>query len=221
MSVHALKNEFISVSKESIISYGGNQTWSENAVIRKCGCGVISSLDLLLYLGRHHCGDQAPETRPIPLKEYDRMCMELSRRYIPLLPPFGTNGAALALGLNRIFSRYNMPFRASWQLSGSKMMGKVESMLDADIPVILSIGANFPLFWQKNRVALYSKDSLGRMRRASSAKAHYVTVTGSELNALRISSWGRKYYINKGEYFSYIHQHSNSIISNILMIERR
>ena len=221
MSVHALKNEFISVSKESIISYGGNQTWSENAVIRRCGCGVIGSLDLLLYLSQYHCGGQAPETRPIPLKEYDRMCMELSRRYLPLLPPFGTNGAALALGVNRVFARYNMPFRASWQLSGSKMMGKVESMLDADIPVILSIGGNFPLFWQENRVTLYSKDSLGRMRRASSAKAHYVTVTGSELNALRISSWGRKYYINKGEYFSYIHQHSNSIISNILMIERR
>ena len=221
MSEHALKNEFISVSKEGLVSNGGNQTWSENAVIRKCGCGVISSLDLLLYLGRHHCGDQAPETRPIPLKDYDRMCVELSRRYIPLFPPFGTNGAALALGLNRVFSRYNMPFRASWQLSGSKMMSKVENMLDADIPVILSIGANFPLFWQDNRVNLYSRDSLGRMRRTSSAKAHYVTVTGSELNALRISSWGREYYINKGEYFSYIHQHSNSIISNILMIERR
>lgn len=221
MPEHALKNEFISVSKEGLVSYGGNQVWSENAVIRKCGCGVISSLDLLLYLGRHHCGDQAPETRPIPLKDYDRMCVELSRRYIPLLPPFGTNGAALALGLNRVFSRYNMPFRASWQLSGSKMMSKVENMLDADIPVILSIGANFPLFWQDNRVNLYSRDSLGRMRRVSSARAHYVTVTGSELNDLRISSWGREYYINKGEYFSYIHQHSNSIISNILMIERR
>ena len=100
-------------------------------------------------------------------------------------------------------------------------MSKMENMLDADIPVILSIGANFPLFWQDNRVNLYSRDSLGRMRRATSAKAHYVTVTGSELNDLRISSWGREYYINKGEYFSYIHQHSNSIISNILMIERR
>ena len=221
MSVHALKNEFISVRKEGIISYGGNQTWSENAVIRRCGCGVIGSLDLLLYLDRYNKGGQAPETRPIPLKEYDRMCMELSRRYLPLLPPFGTNGAALALGVNRVFARYNMPFRASWQLSGSKMMGKVESMLDADIPVILSIGANFPLFWQDNRVTLYSKDSLGRMHRASSTKAHYVTVTGSEPNDLRISSWGREYYINKGEYFSYIHQHSNSIISNILMIERR
>ena len=59
------------------------------------------------------------------------------------------------------------------------------------------------------------------LHRASSAKAHYVTVTGSELNDLRISSWGREFYINKGEYFSYIKQHSNSIISNILMIERR
>ena len=221
MSVHALKNEFISVSKEGIISYGGNQTWSENAVIRKCGCGVIGSLDLLLYLDRYHNGNQTPETRPIPLKDYDRMCMALSRRYLPLLPPFGTNGAALALGVNRVFARYNMPFRASWQLSGSKMMGKVENMLDEDIPVILSIGGNFPFFWQENRVTLYSKDRQGMLHRASSAKAHYVTVTGSELNDLRISSWGREYYINKGEYFSYIHQHSNSIISNILMIERR
>ena len=69
MSEHALKNEFISVSKEGLVSYGGNQTWSENAVIRKCGCGVISSLDLLLYLGRHHCGGQAQEAQPIPLKD--------------------------------------------------------------------------------------------------------------------------------------------------------
>lgn len=221
MPAHALKNEFIIVCKDGFMSYGGNQVWSENAVIRKCGCGVISSLDLLLYLGRYHCGGQAQEVRPIPLNEYDRMCIELSRRYLPLLPPFGTNGAALALGLNRVFARYSMPYRASWQLSGSKIMGKVENMLDADIPVILSVGANFPFVWQENRVTLYSRDSLGKMHRASSAKAHYVTVTGSELNYLRISSWGREYYINKGEYFSYIKQHSSSIISNILMVERR
>ena len=221
MPAHALKNEFITVNKDGLMSYGGNQVWSENAVIRKCGCGIISSLDLLLYLSRYHFAGHAVETWPVPLEEYDRMCIELSRRYLPLFPPFGINGVALALGLNRVFARYNMPYRASWQLSGSKIMGTVENMLDADIPAILSIGANFPFVWQENRVTLYSRDSLGKMHRASSAKAHYVTVTGSELNYLRISSWGREYCINKGEYFSYIKQHSSSIISNILMIDRR
>ena len=55
----------------------------------------------------------------------------------------------------------------------------------------------------------------------ASTKAHYVTVTGSEDRFFRISSWGKLFYIDKGEYFSYIKQHSSSVISNILKIERR
>ena len=221
MPSYFLKNEYISVRKDGAVSYGGNQVWSENAVIRKCGCGVIGSLDLLLYLARYHSGGQPGEDWPIALESYDRMCSALSRRYLPLLPPFGTNGVALALGMNRVFSRYNMPFSASWQFSGSKIMDRVEEMLDADIPVILSIGANFPLVWQGNSVTLYSREPGGKLHRSASTKAHYVTVTGSEDRFLRISSWGREFYIDKGEYFSYIKQHSSSVISNILKIERR
>ena len=49
MSGHYLKNQYPAVERAGVLSYGGNQTWSENPVIRKCGCGVIGSLDLLLY----------------------------------------------------------------------------------------------------------------------------------------------------------------------------
>ena len=221
MSTYGLKNEYISVRKDGAVSYGGNQVWSENAVIRKCGCGVIGSLDLLLYLARYHSGGLPAADWPIPLESYDRMCSALSRRYLPLLPPFGTNGLALALGLNRVFERFDMPFSAAWQFSGSKIMDRVEEMLDADIPVILSVGANFPFVWQGNRVTLYSRDPGGKMHGFAYTKAHYVTVTGSEDRFFRISSWGKLFYIDKGEYFSYIKQHSSSVISNILKIERR
>ncbi len=221
MSRHYLKNNYISVEKDGNFSYGGNQTWSENPVIKKCGCGVIGSLDVLIYLGRHHCTfSKLPSEGAIALSEYDRLCTGLSKRYIPLLPPFGTNGVALACGLNLIFRKYRMPFHASWRISEKCLFGTVETMLDQDIPAIISIGANFPLVWQKNRVTFYRKDGMGIMRKAASAKAHYVTVTGSNEDWLQISSWGREYYINKAEYMQYVKKHSSSIISNVLYVDR-
>lgn len=221
MSGHYLKNEYISVEKEGIFSYGGNQQWSEDPVIRRCGCGVIGSLDLLLYLGRYHCpaGKQPAAAGPVPLREYDRLCTGLSRRYLPLLPPLGTNGVALACGLNLIFRKYRLPFRASWQLSEKRLFQTVENMMDRDIPALISIGANFPLIWQKNKVNFYVKDRTGTMRKAASAKAHFITVTGMDDVWLRISSWGREYYISKAEYTHYVNKHSSGFLNNVLYVE--
>ena len=221
MSGHYLKNQYPAVERAGVLSYGGNQTWSENPVIRKCGCGVIGSLDLLLYLGRYHCAAPwLPTEGPVAQKEYDRLCAALSRKYFPLLPPFGTNGVALACGLNGIFRKTHMPFHASWRISEKRLFGTVEAMLDKDIPAVISIGANFPLVWQGEGVTLYTKDRTGAMRKAASARAHYVTVTGSDDEWLRISSWGREYYMNKAEYKRYIEKNSSSIISNVLYVER-
>lgn len=221
MNGYYLKNEFISVERDGFLSYGGNQTWSENPVIRKCGCGVIGCLDLLLYLGRYHCaGLWLPAEWPVAQKEYDRLCVELSRKYFPLLPPFGTNGVALACGLNGIFRKKHMPFHASWRISEKRLFGTVEAMLDENIPAIISIGTNFPLVWQREGVTFYMKDGTGAVRKAASARAHYVTVTGSDDAWLRLSSWGQEYYMDKAEYKHYIEKHSSSIISNVLYVER-
>jgi hypothetical protein len=93
------------------------------------------------------------------------------------------------------------------------------------IPTILGyivagflIGPNFPLFWQKNELNFYAFTPGGEMRHACSIKSHYVTVTGMDDSRFRISSWGREYYIDRQEYFSYIRRHSGSLVSNIVFI---
>lgn len=207
-----LNREFMSVKKGSSASYGGNQVRSGSSVIRRCGCGVIGALDLILYLnGRYH----------ITHEEYDRLCVELSRKYLPLIPPLGINGAAVACGLELYFTRNHMPFKAAWQVTGKNIFDKISAMLNDDIPVIMSIGQNFPRVWQKEKLPLYSIGANGDFIKTASVKAHFVTVTGMDDDWLQISSWGRKYYINKREYISYIKEHSSSFITNVLLVERR
>ena len=49
-----LKYPYISVSDGGLKSYGGDQGKSENATMRRCGCGVIAAADVLLYLSRRY-----------------------------------------------------------------------------------------------------------------------------------------------------------------------
>lgn len=103
MEEHTLKGEYISVLKDGRLSYGGSQRWSDSLVLRGYGCGVIAALDLLLYLARQREVGSAQSTLaggPVPWTLYDRWARQLSRRYMPVVPPVGTNGWAIALGLN-------------------------------------------------------------------------------------------------------------------------
>ena len=43
-------------------------------------------------------------------------------------------------------------------------------------------------------------------------------MTGIDEKCLKISSWGREYYIDREEYMSYIRRHSGSLVSNIVKI---
>ena len=49
-----LKHPYISVALSSGESFGGGQQFSKDAMIRRCGCGVIAAADALLYLSRWH-----------------------------------------------------------------------------------------------------------------------------------------------------------------------
>ena len=135
-----------------------------------------------------------------------------------MIPKLGINGLMLAGGLNLFFLRYSLPFRASWGIGSGKLFQQIEEMLARDIPVILAVGPNFPLFWQKNKLTFYASAASGDLRAACSINSHYVTVTGSDENYLKISSWGREYFIDRGEYLSYIRRHSGSVVSNIIKI---
>ena len=116
--------------------------------------------------------------------------------------------------------RRGLPYRASWAFSGSKLWERVREMLDRDVPVILSIGPNFPLIWRKERLPFYSRRADGSFVRTSSAKSHYVTVTGMDDSWVQISSWGREFFINRQEYDAFVKQHSTPLFSNVMYVKR-
>ena len=96
----------------------------------------------------------------------------------------------------------------------------MEEMLRRDIPVILSIGPNFPRLWKQGKETLYRMDQ-GDYRRAAETRAHYVTVTGMDESWLRISSWGKEYYLSREEYETYRADISSALVSNIVYIRER
>ena len=46
---------------------------------------------------------------------------------MPAVPPVGTNGWAIALGLNAVFLRQGIPLRASWGVSRDRLWTGWES----------------------------------------------------------------------------------------------
>lgn len=215
-----LKNKYISVHSTGSYTYGGSQTLSQSAAVRRCGCGLIAAADLILY----RCRSKGLLS-PLPvdgqgcveLSDYDGFISSL-RRYMPIVPPFGINGAMLAAGLQLALRAHGLDDRVRLCVSGEKLFDRIREMIERDRPVILSVGPNFPQLWGKNRLRLYRRG--GEVYSpAASTKAHFVTVTGIDGDWCRISSWGRELYINIPEYKNYVRQYSNSLLSNIIILK--
>ena len=222
-----LNNRITAVNVGARSSYGGSQMISESKTMRDVGCGVVAALDLLIYLCRYHpdCSSSffpdLSASEPFGKEEYDALARRLSRRFLPVIPKLGINGVLLATGIDLFFIRYRMPFRATWGVRPGRLWDEIDRMLSENIPVILAVGPNFPLLWQKNRLRFYSLMLDGSMREACETSAHYVTVTGMDEKYLRVSSWGREYYIDRGEYSDYVKKHSSPIVSSVLLVRRR
>lgn len=206
-----LTRRYTVVCYGTALSYGGNQAKSRNADIRKCGCGVIAALDLLLYLK----GQEAP----IEEAEYDRYADTLRRRYFPLMPPLGMNALVLLAGMNRLLKKLAVPLKASWVGFGPDIWFKVADMLARNIPAIMAVGPNFPLVWQQNRLSLYRKTAAEEYTKCSAVKAHFLTVTAMDAVWLRVSTWGVKLYIKREEFESYAAKQSGKILSGVLYIK--
>ena len=100
-----LKRSYPQVNNGGSVSYGGSQMLSERETIRKCACGPVAALDLLLYLS-----GESSDT-PISLDRYNEELERFIRRYFPLLPPSGINGITLVAGLNILFIKRKLPYR--------------------------------------------------------------------------------------------------------------
>lgn len=220
--MQTLKHSFIRVHTEKGKSFGGNQEWLPYGFLKNAGCGVISATDTLLYLCSYHeaCKKHRPVIDPdfLTQERYLQTTMQMRRYYLPVIPYFGMNGLTLAAGMNLFFRRKKIPFHASWGVPGERLCAALDEMLENDIPVILSIGPNFPKIWKKEKLTLYIKRNDGAYIAASSAIAHYVTVVSREGSWLKISSWGKEYYISLMEYRAYRKRYSSSLVSNLVYI---
>lgn len=242
-NLEELQHPFPAIQKDRTVSYGGNQSWARQKFVQKSGCGVISGTDLLLYLHRYRKGcctelfDQifsvgsgdghirddfdVSDCKVISLEMYNRCVDLLRRKYFPIIPRFGMNGLMLVFGLNRYFRKYHINLKASWCMSLKKLWQRMEHMLAADLPVIFAVGPNFPFIWRKKKLTFYQKRTDGSYIAACETNAHFITVTAMDQEWIRISSWGKEYYINKKEYENYVKKYSCSLVNNMVYLSRR
>ena len=222
-----LKHTYIQVQQNGKTSYGGNQAWSQDAAMRKYGCGVIAGADLLLYLSLHKkysfgTGEfpNKTDTGNIEEKAYENFVQGMRRRYFPVIPGLGMPWWMLVLGLNRYFWNNRIPLGASFGVRDRNLTKRIRAMLAHDIPIILAIGPNFPLPLKRHKLAFYEKRG-EKYQEVCKTAAHFVTITGILGEWLEISSWGRPYYICLQEYREYVRKHSCPLVSNIIYIRKR
>ena len=210
-----LRSPYVSIALPDGDSTGGSQMWSDRFAVKRCGCGAVAAYDLVLYLENR---DGLTFAYPGSRQEYCRELDKIQKKYFPVLYPNGINGLTLAAGLNRMLHDRHLPYHAFWGVSGKKIFHRIAGMLEKDIPVILAIGPNFPYVWHKNKLKLYQKNGAGKFVRTATVKGHYVTVLELEEDWIRISSWGRSYYLRLSEFSDYVNFHSNYLISNIICV---
>ena len=222
-----LQNPYVSVEYSGRPSFGGDQRYCSDKVLRSCGCGVVAALDVLLYLNQWHSDVHIPEfadlraSSPLPQLAYEKALELLRRAYFPLFYPFGMNGLALSLGMNLFFKRRALPFKARWSVPKAELWQRMGAMLEHDLPVIMAVGPNFPRFWQKKGANFCRLLPEGKYVPSVSARAHFVTATGLDKEWVEISSWGNKYYVGREEFARYTKECSNSLLCSILYIEHK
>lgn len=216
-----LKHPYPSVLYGGVPSYGGSQKELEQKYMKRSACGVIACTDLLLYLHRHRPGCRTelfredPGEGPVPAELYNRWVRHIRQQDLPVIPYLGTFGVEGALALNRYFKRHGISLHAAWGVKKGNLWRSIEAMLANDIPVILAVGANIPLPLHLHKLNFYRR---GQTVPACKTCAHFVTITGIDETNLRISSWGREYYIRREEFWEYARRYSSFAVSSTMWV---
>lgn len=239
--------EYVPVNMNSAISYGGSQMWysadnksSKDYVIHRYGCGTIAFADLLLYLALHKPNFASPLTE-LALKGSDKPYYDNYRDYVYTIHDSYTKtrrilavlGPKLGSTFNSYAKKQGLAYRGKWKLNlnSNRMLAMIQEMLHDNIPVIISIGPNTPKLWGKKGVYLYNKKSSDDFTSfeatGQSINSHYVTITAIETGKisgkimLRISSWGKSYYIDYEDYRNYVDTAGGKFTSSILYIKHK
>lgn len=221
---YSLQHPYPGIRQPSGVTLGGSQRLLKSAALQRCGCGVVAALDLVRYLHLYRTGfstdffSGVEENASLPLPVYDLCIQRMRRNYVSILYPIGTTGFGLAGGLNHYFRQYSLPLKARWGVSREQLWARIEEMLASDLPVILSVGNRFPKLWEKQNAALHRKRADQTYYQATQTHGHFVTVLGIDNEWLRITSWGREYYLSKAEFRRYCDEASLSVLCNIVYL---
>lgn len=180
---------------------------------------------------------------------YDTYVREIHDRYTKTRRIIAVLGPRIAASVNTYTKTHNLDYRSTWKLTLTyyDMYEMIKEMLSQDIPVILSIGPNTPKLWGNDGIYFYQKyriedpknEPLDKssneeekdnrycyMALKQNVNSHYVVVTGIEMDhifgkvMLRISSWGKSYYINYEEYRDYVEAIGGTFTSSILYVQK-
>lgn len=209
--MYQIDDNYIRILTENGHLYGGNQSRFPDKKMSGYGCGLIAAADVSLML--------SDKSRTVSWEQYETYIKKI-RKFFLFFNHLGMNGWFLALGLNIVFLRNHMPFFAYWKMfpMGEYSRKDITKMLDQGIPVIITAGPNFPNWFGKYNVNLYQKNEKGEYRVVSGIRSHFVTITGIEGDYLKVSSWGKAYYISWAEYLEYARKHSIFFFTNYLKI---
>lgn len=239
--IAGLSRQYVQVrrNKNGEVTYGGDQNFfagapagSVDARKQRMGCGVTAFGDMLLYLGggsqAYRTGENEKYINRILSEEEYRAYYNLIYNYLGQISARankGLSGVRLWSRFNRLSRREKWKLWSKWGLSGRKLYRRIVEMLDSDIPVIMCVPV---LFGKKNKgqgLTFYQKEN-GVYQKKCTVTAHYVVI--SELieengrTYFGISSWGKKYYIDREEYELLIRKHFlGTILGNILYIRQK
>lgn len=233
------KGEIAWDNYDSSTSYGGSQEWfinlpgEHNYEIKKWGCGLVSAADILLYLSMYNSKFQTEITNKvkylgnstvITYESYMAYLLNMDFLYFPINGKFyvnGVDGVVISSGMKKYSKKYGLGLNTHWRWSRNKILPRIKEMLEKDIPVMLS--GDRKILEKDGAVYLYKEpDSAASPEEEFSS--HYVTVTGLIIDDikhetwLKVSSWGRCYYINYDQYKDFSNEYSWCMISNVLDI---
>ncbi len=236
-----LRGQYIQVKRKRSgeITFGGDQGFFAGAPMRsaderkqKQGCGITALADTFLYLAGRDAGYVIKENescicRVLAEEEYKEYYNRIYE-FAGGLCAWGNNGLTfirLQRIFNRMVGRQRWRLRGRWGFCGGKIYERTLEMLKKDIPVILCMPYMVRKKDKGRGVVFYQKKE-NEFVKAASVSAHYIVVTGiikeSGRVYLEISSWGKKYYIDRAEYDGLIHScFLGTILGNMLYIKGR
>lgn len=223
-----LQRPYISVTNERGIKIGtgGNQGWFSKepwSNVSGQGCGIISSLDVYFYLSG---------VKAISKQSYEEAVEDFIRNTLfakLFMHEFFHGRVVVGITPWQICSYLNRILRGKYKVSYNgrfgheKMLEKMEWMIDRDIPVIWS------LYRMGKKIMLYTYKSVTQEYvPAITTNSHYVNAIGvihetggKHSRMVKISSWGKIYYIDYDEYLEYVGSSIiSSVCSNIFVIKK-